>query len=159
MRPRYMRLWCTDWGRFGYCSHLKHIILEMKHIGKTFPGLLLWRVSISNLPRAKFIACLAKTARENPPWWKYLVSGAYQKTTGQILFEGQEVQIKNPMHAQQLGISTIYQELNLIPHLTVGENIYPGREPRLFSGVHNSYAGPQPERHLPSRFVGLFSSF
>lgn len=39
------------------------------------------------------------------------------------------------MHAQQLGISTIYQELNLIPHLTVGENIYLGRELRLFSGV------------------------
>jgi len=70
-----------------------------------------------------------------------ILSGAYQKTTGQILFEGQEVQIKNPMHAQQLGISTIYQELNLIPHLTVGENIYPGREPRLFSGVHIATPG------------------
>ena len=158
MGPRYMRLWCTDWGRFGYCSLLKHMILEMKYIGKTFPGVVALEGVHFELAEGEVHCLLGENGAGESTLMKIL-SGAYQKTTGQILFEGQEVQIKNPMHAQQLGISTIYQELNLIPHLTVGENIYLGREPRLFSGVHNSYAGPQPERHLPSRFVGLFSSF
>src|SRR4030095_13072702 len=58
-----------------------------------------------------------------------ILSGAYQKTAGQILIEGREVEIKNPRHARQLGISTIYQELNLIPHLPAAENIFLGREP------------------------------
>ena len=134
------------------------MILEMKYIGKTFPGVVALEGVHFELAEGEVHCLLGENGAGESTLMKIL-SGAYQKTTGQILFEGQEVQIKNPMHAQQLGISTIYQELNLIPHLTVGENIYLGREPRLFSGVHNSYAGPQPERHLPSRFVGLFSSF
>ena len=110
------------------------MILEMKYIGKTFPGVVALEGVHFELAEGEVHCLLGENGAGKSTLMKIL-SGAYQKTTGQILFEGQEVQIKNPMHAQQLGISTIYQELNLIPHLTVGENIYLGREPRLFSGV------------------------
>ena len=110
------------------------MILEMKYIGKTFPGVVALEGIHFELAEGEVHCLLGENGAGKSTLMKIL-SGAYQKTTGQIFFEGQEVQIKNPMHAQQLGISTIYQELNLIPHLTVGENIYPGREPRLFSGV------------------------
>src|SRR4030095_12451065 len=64
-----------------------------------------------------------------------ILSGAYQKSAGQIIYNGVEVEIKNPKHAQTLGISTVYQEFNLIPHLPIGENIFLGREPVRFPGV------------------------
>src|SRR5919112_3173256 len=48
---------------------------------------------------------------------------------GVVTLDGAEVEIRNPAHAQSLGISTIYQEFNLVPHLSVGENIFLGREP------------------------------
>src|SRR5919112_2953524 len=48
---------------------------------------------------------------------------------GVVALDGAEVEIRNPAHAQSLGISTIYQEFNLVPHLSVGENIFLGREP------------------------------
>jgi ribose transport system ATP-binding protein len=59
-----------------------------------------------------------------------ILGGVYHKDAGRIYLEGQEVEIYNPRMAQQLGISMIHQELNLMPHLTVAQNIFIGREPR-----------------------------
>ena len=64
-----------------------------------------------------------------------ILSGAYQKTAGRILLEGADIEIKSPGHAQALGISIIYQELNLVPYLSAGENIFLGREPTKIPGV------------------------
>src|SRR5690606_22475925 len=50
-----------------------------------------------------------------------------------ILFEGRDVEIHNPRDAQHLGISMIHQELNLMPHLTIAQNIFIGREPRTLA--------------------------
>lgn len=58
-----------------------------------------------------------------------ILSGVYSIDQGEIHFEGRPVQIQNPHHAQELGIAIIYQELNLMPNLTVMENIFIGREP------------------------------
>jgi ribose transport system ATP-binding protein len=54
----------------------------------------------------------------------------YSKDAGHIYLEGQEVEIINVRQSQDLGISMIHQELNLMPHLTIAQNIYIGREPR-----------------------------
>jgi ribose transport system ATP-binding protein len=59
-----------------------------------------------------------------------ILAGIYRKDAGRILFKGQEVDIPSPGAAQHLGISMIHQELNLMPHLTVAQNIFIGREPR-----------------------------
>src|SRR4051794_30516184 len=59
-----------------------------------------------------------------------ILSGIYTKDSGVIELEGQEVEITGPKHAQQLGISIIHQEINLMPHLTIAQNIFIGREPR-----------------------------
>ncbi|MEZ4504968.1 MAG: ATP-binding cassette domain-containing protein [Thermomicrobiales bacterium] len=65
-----------------------------------------------------------------------LLSGIYQPDEGEIRFDGVPVHVRTLHDAQQLGISTVHQELNLIPHLDVGKNIYLGREPmRGRSGV------------------------
>jgi len=59
-----------------------------------------------------------------------ILAGVYRKDAGTILFRGQEVDIPNPHAAQVLGITMIHQELNLMPHLTIAQNIFIGREPR-----------------------------
>jgi len=57
-----------------------------------------------------------------------ILTGAYQKDDGDIFWEGKPVQINSPIDAIKLGIATIYQELNVVPELTVYENIFLGRE-------------------------------
>ena len=59
-----------------------------------------------------------------------ILTGVYKKDAGHIFYKGQEVEINNPSAAQHLGISIIHQELNLMPHLTIAQNIFIGREPR-----------------------------
>ncbi len=58
-----------------------------------------------------------------------LLSGVYPKDSGRFLVDGKEVDIGSVHKAQTLGISTIYQEFNLVPELTVAQNIFLGREP------------------------------
>ncbi len=63
-----------------------------------------------------------------------VLTGIYQKDGGIIRFDGKEIDIKNPIEANIQGISTIYQELNLVPYQTVYENLFLGREPRTKIG-------------------------
>lgn len=63
------------------------------------------------------------------------LTGIYQRDEGSITFDGKELNPKTALEAQNAGISTIYQELNLVPFQTVYENMYLGREPRTKAGV------------------------
>ncbi|MBZ0306012.1 MAG: ATP-binding cassette domain-containing protein, partial [Anaerolineae bacterium] len=65
-----------------------------------------------------------------------LITGVYKKDAGTILLEGKEIEPQSPGHAQDYGISTVYQEINLIPTLSVAENIYLGRQPMRFGLVN-----------------------
>ncbi len=64
-----------------------------------------------------------------------ILSGVHTDYTGEISIDGKPVFFKNPRHAQQLGVSIIHQELSCIPHLTVAENIFIGKEPARRFGV------------------------
>src|SRR5688572_17221170 len=57
-----------------------------------------------------------------------ILSGVYPDYEGKILFKGKEVRFNNPKQAQEQGIAIIHQELNLIPQLSITENIFLGRE-------------------------------
>jgi ribose transport system ATP-binding protein len=59
-------------------------------------------------------------------------------TSGRIVLDGSEISIRNPRHARALGISTIHQELHLVPQLSVAQNIFLGREPCFAPGVIDS---------------------
>ena len=61
-----------------------------------------------------------------------ILTGYYQRDAGEILFEGHPVSFASPQAAQAGGISTIYQEINLVPFRSVAENICLGREPRRY---------------------------
>jgi len=109
-------------------------ILELNHISKTFPGVVALDDVHFDLRKGEVHVLLGENGAGKSTLVKIL-SGAYQKTSGTILLNQQEIHIKNPKHSQELGISTIYQELNLVPHLSVGENIFLGREPANRFGV------------------------
>ncbi|MDA2925721.1 sugar ABC transporter ATP-binding protein [Acidobacteria bacterium AH-259-G07] len=109
-------------------------VLEMRGIRKSFPGVL----ALDNVNFALYPGEVHILLGENGAGKSTLVkilSGAYQKDGGEILIHGQAVEINNPRVAQELGISIIYQEFNLIPHLSAAENIFLGNEPEIFSGI------------------------
>ncbi len=109
-------------------------VLEMREIRKTFPGVVALDGVDFALRRGEVHILLGENGAGKSTLMKIL-SGAYQKTAGRITLDGAEIEIKNPAHAQGLGISTIYQEFNLVPHLSVGENIFLGREPMRLPGL------------------------
>jgi ribose transport system ATP-binding protein len=106
----------------------RKVLLEMKDIGKSFPGVkALQGVSLS-VREGQVHALLGENGAGKSTLIKIL-SGAYTKDEGEIVFEGQPVSIRSPLDAQALGISTIYQEFNLAKDLTVAENIFLGHLP------------------------------
>ena len=105
------------------------VLLEMKGIGKTFPGVKALEGVNLTIREGQVHALLGENGAGKSTLIKIL-SGAYSKDEGEIFFEGQPVEIKAPHDAQALGISTIYQEFNLAPHLTIAENIFLGHLPK-----------------------------
>jgi ribose transport system ATP-binding protein len=105
------------------------VLLELKGITKSFPGVQALQGVDLTVREGEIHALLGENGAGKSTLIKIL-SGAYSKDRGEILYRGQPLDIRNPNHAQQLGISTIYQEFNLAPHLTVPENIFMGHLPR-----------------------------
>jgi len=104
------------------------VLLEMKGIGKTFPGVkALEGVSLS-VREGQVHALLGENGAGKSTLIKIL-SGAYTRDEGEIVFDGAVADIKTPADAEQLGISTIYQEFNLTHNMTIAENIFLGHLP------------------------------
>ena len=108
--------------------------LQMQHISKSFPGVIALDDVDFELRKGEVHILLGENGAGKSTLMKIL-SGAYHAGAGKILLNGQEIEIKNPKHAQLLGISIIYQELNLVPQLSSAENIFLGREPVRLPGV------------------------
>jgi len=104
-------------------------LLRMEGIYKSFPGVQALSDAQFELNYGEVHALVGENGAGKSTLMKIL-GGIYHRDAGRILLEGQEVVITGPRMAQQLGISIIHQELNLMPHLTVAENIFIGREPR-----------------------------
>ncbi len=104
-------------------------ILRAEKICKAFPGVqALQDVDFELLPGEVHVL-LGENGAGKSTLIK-LLSGVYPKDSGRFLMNGREIEIGSVHDSQRLGISTIYQEMNLIPELTVAQNIFLGREPR-----------------------------
>ena len=100
-------------------------LLEMRSITKQFPGVLaLSEVSLDVYP-GEVLALVGENGAGKSTLMKIL-SGVYPEYSGEIIFKGHPVKFTSPRQAQAAGITTIYQELNQVPQLSVTENIFPG---------------------------------
>lgn len=109
-------------------------LVEMKGIIKRFPGVLaLDQVDFSLLP-GEVHMLLGENGAGKSTLIKIL-SGAYTKDKGEIFVRGESVAIHSPVDSLQLGLSFIYQELNLVPQLDIARNMFLGMEPRALGFV------------------------
>jgi monosaccharide-transporting ATPase len=109
-------------------------VLSATGIDKVFPGAkALSRVDFS-LRHGEVHALLGENGAGKSTLVKCL-TGAYRRDGGHILVDGADVDPQSTLEAQALGIGTVYQEVNLLPNLTVAENLFLGRQPKRFGLV------------------------
>jgi len=106
----------------------------MRSITKRFPGVVALDKVDFELERGEVHVLLGENGAGKSTLVKML-AGAYRPDEGEILLDGEAASISSATDAQKLGISTIYQEFNLVPQFTVAENIFLGRQPRHFGFV------------------------
>jgi len=109
-------------------------LLQMRGICKRFPGVVALDDVSFDLERGEVHVLLGENGAGKSTLMKVL-SGACTRDRGEILIDGHAVALDSPREAQARGISTIYQEFNLVPHLSAADNIYLGREPLRGAGV------------------------
>src|SRR4051794_14308339 len=109
-------------------------LLEVIDVSKTFPGVrALDRVSFALRP-GEVHALVGENGAGKSTLIKVL-TGVYQPDDGGLRYQDRPAQFGTPMDAQRAGISTIYQEVNLIPLMSVAHNLFLGREPRNAFGL------------------------
>lgn len=111
------------------------LVLTMKAISKSFPGVKALENVDFSLKRGEIHALIGENGAGKSTLIKVL-TGVEHADTGSIEFDGEMVEVKSPQHAQEIGISTVYQEVNLCTNISVAENIMLGQEPRRFGSIH-----------------------
>src|SRR5512136_251453 len=108
---------------------MSDVLVLMEGIDKSFPGVHALSQCRFELRPGEVHALVGENGAGKSTLMK-VFAGIYKKDAGRIFYKGKDVDIPSPRAAQHLGISMIHQELNLMPHLTVAQNIFIGREPR-----------------------------
>ncbi|GAB3254855.1 sugar ABC transporter ATP-binding protein [Arthrobacter pigmenti] len=127
---------------------MEKLLLDVRGVSKSFPGVRALSNVQLDLRHNEVLALVGENGAGKSTLMK-LLSGIHAADTGTFELNGGKIQVQNPKQAQQLGISIIHQELNLMPDLTVAQNIYIGREPRSGNFLLN-------ERKLNARAAELF---
>ena len=108
-----------------------NVVLTMRDISKTFPGVKALQHVDFTLRKGEIHALMGENGAGKSTLIKVL-TGVHEFENGEIRLDGKDGPIinKSPQDAQNNGISTVYQEVNLCPNLTVAENLFIGREPK-----------------------------
>ncbi|SMC67578.1 galactofuranose ABC transporter, ATP-binding protein YtfR [Rhizobium sp. RU36D] len=117
-------------------SEMRNSILTASGICKYFPGATALNHVDFNLGRGEIHALLGENGAGKSTLVKCL-TGAYRRDGGSIELDGEAIDPRDTHAAQKLGIGTVYQEVNLLPNLSVAENLYLGRQPRRFGLIDN----------------------
>lgn len=106
-----------------------HALLEARGISKSFPGVTALQEVDFSVRAGEVHALMGENGAGKSTLIKVL-TGVYTPEAGEIYLAGQRILARTPLEAQKLGISTVYQEVNLVPFLSVAENIMLGRQPK-----------------------------
>ncbi|MCS7460688.1 sugar ABC transporter ATP-binding protein [Paenibacillus doosanensis] len=109
-------------------------VLVMNGVSKYFPGVKALTNVDFQLRTGEIHALMGQNGAGKSTLIKVL-TGVYEMDGGTVALNGREVRIRSPKDAQAFGISTVYQEVNLCPNLSVAENLFIGRQPRSFGGA------------------------
>jgi ribose transport system ATP-binding protein len=104
-------------------------LLRLRNVTKRFPGVLALDGVSFELRRGEVHAVCGENGAGKSTLMK-VISGQYRPDEGSIVYKGKECHFTSSLEAQAAGIAIIHQELNLVPHLSVAENIFLAREPR-----------------------------
>jgi monosaccharide-transporting ATPase len=131
-------------------TNANDFILTMSGISKSFPGVNALEDVDFTLKRGEIHALIGENGAGKSTLIKVL-TGVEHPDAGSIELDGKIVQVRSPQHSQEIGISTVYQEVNLCTNISVAENIMLGHEPHLFFGgidwkKMNALAGQMLER-------------
>jgi len=103
-------------------------ILSIKGLSKSFPGVKALSNVDFSLKRGEIHALMGENGAGKSTVIKVL-TGVYKRDAGEIIYNGAPLECSSPLHAQEMGISPVYQEVNLVPNLSVAENVFLGRQP------------------------------
>ncbi|HXH60130.1 MAG TPA: sugar ABC transporter ATP-binding protein, partial [Fimbriimonadaceae bacterium] len=109
-------------------------LLEMSHVSKSFPGVLALDDVSFSIEKGEVRALMGENGAGKSTLIKVL-TGVHQPDAGALTLGGEEIRPTSPVHAQSLGVSTVYQEVNLVPNLSVAENVCLGSETRRFGKI------------------------
>ncbi len=110
-------------------------IVKMLDITKSFPGVIALEEVDFSLRRGEIHALVGENGAGKSTLIKVL-TGVEQPDKGTIELDGKFVQVRSPQHSLELGISTVYQEVNLCTNISIAENIMLGHEPHRFGSIH-----------------------
>ncbi|MEJ1087869.1 sugar ABC transporter ATP-binding protein [Microbacterium sp. Mu-80] len=129
-------------------------ILKVEGISKGFPGVQALKDVNLEVRSGEVLVLVGENGAGKSTLMKIL-SGIYTRDEGTITFEGEPVEFTSPLQAQQLGVTIIHQELNMMPDLTVAQNIYIGREPMAGPFVSERRLNKQTEELLQRLEIDL----
>src|SRR5215471_12356622 len=109
-------------------------VLSVKGISKSFPGVLALEDVDFALRAGEVHALMGQNGAGKSTLIKVL-TGVEHPDDGEVLLHGHAVNVRSPRHSQELGISSVYQEVNLCTNLSVAENVLLGREPHRFGRI------------------------
>jgi galactofuranose transport system ATP-binding protein len=113
---------------------MRPMLLSIRSLSKSFPGTKALQGVDFELAAGEVHALLGENGAGKSTLIKCL-TGAYRRDEGEIYLDGEAIHPASTAQAQSLGIGTVYQEVNLLPNLTVAQNLTFGREPRRFGLV------------------------
>ncbi len=110
------------------------LLLDIQGMSVEFPGIKALDSVDFTLRKGEIVALLGENGAGKSTLIKAL-TGVYRRSAGDIFLEGNAIDPLNTAHAQALGIGTVYQEVNLLPNLSVAANLFLGREPLRFGMI------------------------
>ncbi|MGC3995803.1 MAG: sugar ABC transporter ATP-binding protein [Propionicimonas sp.] len=108
--------------------HDPDLLLQVEGVEKSFPGVKALEGMRLDLRKGEVLGLVGENGAGKSTLMK-LLTGIYSREAGEFWLNGEPLDVHTPKEAQEAGLSIIHQELNLVPHLSVAENIWLGREP------------------------------
>lgn len=123
------------------------MVLQVSQVSKSFPGVRALRDVDFGLRSGEVHALVGENGAGKSTLIK-VMTGVYTADSGEVRFAGEPVRFGSPLDAQHAGISTIYQEINLVPMMSVARNLFLGREPRRYGIIDSARMRRDAERIL-----------